>query len=37
MLMKVKVQGFTKIKTLGEVSDAKPVNRFITGLQNPVF
>lgn len=31
--MKVKVSGFMKIKLLGEVSDVKPVNRFLTGLQ----
>lgn len=37
LLMKVKVHGFTKIRRLGEVSDVKPVNRFLTGLQNPVF
>lgn len=37
MLMKVKVCGFIEIKTLGEVSDVKPVSRFLTGLQNPVF
>lgn len=35
--MKVKVHGFIKIKTPGEVSDVKPVTGVITGLQNPVF